>query len=160
MNQRKQSIQRAGLLVVILVLPFLTINVAAQTITIPVETAHNALVLQVNQVKDVNMIYYGKKLSSSGEYAQIPLEYRQASDYTGMYNSAYTPAGSRNLLEPAITVTHADGNNSLALKYVSHKETLVSKDVSLLSVQLKDPVYDFGVTLYYKSYFNEDVYLR
>ena len=157
MNQRKQSIQRAGLLVVILVLPFLTINVAAQTITIPVETAHNALVLQVNQVKDVNMIYYGKKLSSSGEYAQIPLEYRQASDYTGMYNSAYTPAGSRNLLEPAITVTHADGNNSLALKYVSHKETLVSKDVSLLSVQLKDPVYDFGVTLYYKSYFNEDV---
>ncbi|HAL83058.1 MAG TPA: alpha-galactosidase, partial [Mucilaginibacter sp.] len=70
---------------------------------------------------------------------------------------AYTPSGSRNLAEPAITVTHADGNNSLDLKYVSHNVTKISDDVSLLSIVLKDPVYDFEVTQYYKSYFKNDV---
>ena len=74
MNRRKQSIRRAGILAAFLFLPFLNLNVAAQTI--PVETAHNALVLQVTNAKDVNMTYYGKKLSSAGEYAQIPSEYR------------------------------------------------------------------------------------
>jgi alpha-galactosidase len=129
----------------------------AQSVDIPVETRNNALVLRAEGNKDVNIIYYGKVLSDASEYAKIPGEYRLSGDYTGMLTSAYTPSGSRNLVEPAITVTHADGNNSLDLKYVSHKVIKISEDVSLLSVLLKDPVYDFEVTLYYKSYFNDDV---
>ncbi|MEJ7678242.1 MAG: hypothetical protein WKG06_10360 [Segetibacter sp.] len=55
------------------------------------------------------------------EYANIPATTkRQGSDYSGIFNSAYTPAGSRNLIEPAIQVTHIDGNTSLDLQYVSH----------------------------------------
>ncbi len=133
------------------------ITVLAQTATIPVETANNALVMQVNANKDLSIEYFGLKLANAGEYSQIPGTYRQAADYTGLYNSAYTPSGSRNLLEPAITVTHADGNNSLDLRYVSHKVSEVSDGVSLLSILLRDPVYNFEVTLYYKSYFKEDV---
>jgi alpha-galactosidase len=129
----------------------------AQHIEIPVQTAHNALVLQVNDRKDLNIIYFGEKLANTGDYAQVPGVYRQSRDYTGLLNSAYTPAGSRNLVEPAIAVTHADGNNSLDLRYVSHQVTRVDDNVSLLSIVLKDPVYEFEVTLYYKSYFKEDV---
>ncbi len=136
----------------------LSLNATAQSITIPVETSHNAVVLQVNDKKDVGTIYLGKKLNNTASYEQVSGQYRQASDYTdGTINSAYSPSGSRGLFEPAISVTHADGNNSLDLKYVSHKVTKVADNVSLLSVTLKDPVYDFEVTLYYKSYFNEDV---
>lgn len=129
----------------------------AQSVIIPIETAHNALVLQADANKDVNTIFFGKKLAHAEEYGQIPATYKLSTDYTGQLNSAYTPSGSRNLVEPAITVTHADGNNSLDLHYVSHSVNKISDDVSLLSIRLKDPVYNFEVTLFYKSYFKEDV---
>lgn len=129
----------------------------AQQVNIPIETQHNALVLQVDAGKNLKTVYFGQKLSNPSEYGQVPGVYKQAEDVTGILNSAYTPSGSRNLLEPAITVTHADGNNSLDLRYVSHEVKKVSDDVSLLSIVLKDPVYDFQVTLFYKSYFKDDV---
>lgn len=130
----------------------------AQNITIPVETKNNALVLQVDGKKDVGTIYLGKKLSDAAAYAQIPAVYKQTADYTdNTSNSAYSTSGSRGYFEPAITVTHTDGNNSLDLRYISHKVTKTDNNVSLLSVVLKDPAYNFEVTLYYKSYFNEDV---
>jgi alpha-galactosidase len=145
------------------VLSFFLINsvlqndLSAQAVTIPIATKNNALVLQAQANKDLNIIYFGEKLADANEYNNVSKTYRQTEDYTQILNSAYTPSGSRNLVEPAITVTHADGNNSLDLKYVSHKIDKVDNDVSLLSVVLKDPVYPFQVTLYYRSFFNEDV---
>lgn len=131
---------------------------SAQMITIPIETSNNALVLQVNKNKDVNTVYLGSKLKSANEYAQIPAMYKQGTDYTdGAAGAAYSTSGSRNLFEPAVTVTHADGNNSLDLCYLNHKVTKIDSNVSLLTVTLKDPVYNFMVTLYYKSYFDQDV---
>ncbi|MDR6943743.1 alpha-galactosidase [Mucilaginibacter pocheonensis] len=122
--------------------------------TIYLETAQNALVLQTDSAHHLNNVYLGRRLNSAAGYEQIGL---QPGDYTGMYNSAYTPAGSRNLLEPAIAVTHADGNNSLDLKYVNSDLKKLSDDISLLEVHLKDPAYEFEVTLFYKSYYREDV---
>jgi len=136
---------------------FFSLNANSINVIIPVETSNNALVLQVNDNKDIRMIYFGKKLDYPDEYAQIPALYKQATDYSGLYDAAYTPSGSRNLLEPAITVTHADGNNSLDLRYVSHQATRLDDNISLLKVVLKDPVYPFEVDLYYKSYRKEDV---
>lgn len=129
----------------------------AQSTLIPIETANNALVLRVEPNKDLQTVYYGRRLSSGSEYALVPSVYRQPPDPSGLFNSAYTPSGSRNLIEPAITVGHADGNYSLDLRFVSQQVTRINDDVSLLAVLLKDPVYDFEVTLYYKSYYKEDV---
>ncbi|QTE40570.2 alpha-galactosidase [Mucilaginibacter gossypii] len=129
---------------------------AAQQVTIPVETQHNAIVLQTDAEKHLNMVYLGAKLANSAEYAGISKMYKQADD-SGVQNDAYTPSGSASLGEPAITVTHADGNKSLNLTYVSHAVSKVDDDISLLVVTMKDPVYDFEVKLYYKTYFKEDV---
>ncbi|MDR6944323.1 alpha-galactosidase [Mucilaginibacter pocheonensis] len=131
-------------------------NSFAQTVTIPVETQNNALVLQTDAGKNLKMIYFGAKLSNAAEYERIQKMYNQADD-SGILNSAYTPSGSANLAEPAITVTHADGNKSLNLVYVSNVVKKVDDDISLLTVTLKDPAYDFEVKLYYKTYFKEDV---
>ena len=131
--------------------PFL--HVSAQKVTLPIETANNTVVLQVDKDDYLKNIYFGKKLNDKNEYKLIAEIYRQSE----MYNSAYTPSGSRNLLEPAISVTHADGNPSLDLKYVSHEVRKVSDDISLLSIRLKDPVYNFDVTLFYKTFYLEDV---
>jgi len=135
----------------------LTTQVYAQAEIIPVETANNAMVLSVGAKKDLSIIFFGRKLASPAEYELIPRAYKENNDVNDELNAAYTPSGSRSLLEPAITVTHADGNNSLDLRYVSHQITKPADDVSLLSIRLKDPVYNFEVTLFYKSYYKEDV---
>ncbi|HTN20245.1 MAG TPA: alpha-galactosidase [Pelobium sp.] len=149
----KSSRERACFLLSLFLFVFIETN--AQTI--PIETKNNALVLQADSKKDFKIVFFGPKLFKASEYEQIPNTYHQTSDYTDILNSAYTPSGSRNLMEPAISVTHADGDNSLDLRYVSHSVKKISDDVSLLSVVLKDPVYNFEVTLFYKSYYNDDV---
>jgi alpha-galactosidase len=131
--------------------------VFAQKHIITVETAHNALVLGIDSNKDLNTVYIGVRLSSFNEYAAISGMYKPSTDYSGMLSAAYTPSGSRNLAEPAISLTHADGNNSLDLRYVNHKVLKINDDVSLLSITLKDPAYPFEVTLFYKSYYKDDV---
>ncbi len=130
--------------------------VTAQVI-IPIETANNALVLMADKGKNVSTIYFGTKLKKSTEYAQVNSTYKQTSDYSGLLNSVYTPSGSKNLLEPAISVTHADGNKSLDLVYVQHMIEKIDDNVSLTTIELKDPVYNFGVRVFYKSFFKEDV---
>lgn len=131
--------------------------VHAQEKLLTVETKSHALALRVTEQQDVNVAYFGKRLAIPEEYVWADSAYRQTADYTGLYASAYTPSGSRNLLEPAISVTHADGNQSLDLRYVSHEEQPLSQGISLLKVLLRDPVYPFDVTLYYKAYMEEDV---
>jgi alpha-galactosidase len=124
--------------------------------SIVIETKQNALVLQVSPEKYLDMVYFGNRLNNESEYASIVKAYGLSNNTSG-YNSAYTTSGTRNLLEPAISVTHADGNKSLDLKYVSHVISKINDDVSLLSISLKDSVYDFEVTLNYQTYFNENV---
>lgn len=136
---------------------FVSFSLSAQRLSIAVTTRHNAMVLEADSNKNLHTIYFGKKLNNADEYSQVPGLYKQTEDYTGILNAAYTPSGSKNLLEPAITVKHADGNNSLDLRYSSHQVTKIDDNVSLLTVILKDPAYNFQVTLHYKSYFKEDV---
>lgn len=129
----------------------------SQNTVISLETGKTALVLQVDAQKRLHYTYLGVKLDNRSEYGVIPAVERSGTDYTGMYNSVYTSSGSRNLLEPAITVTHADGNQSLDLQYVSYTSAKISPDVELLKILLKDPVYPIEVTLYYKAYYKENV---
>ncbi|MDB5154562.1 MAG: rafA [Mucilaginibacter sp.] len=143
-----------NVVIVFLTVAMGTMNVKAQSI--PIESKDNALVLQVNPDKHLDMVYFGNKLPDKNEYRAIAKAYRLDRN-TDEYNSAYTTSGTRNLLEPAISVTHADGNKSLDLQYVNHTVTKINDDVSLLVISLKDSVYDFEVTLNYQTYFNENV---
>jgi alpha-galactosidase len=54
-------------------------------------------------------------------------------------------------------LTHADGNNSLELKYISHDTEKIDDNVSVTSILLRDPVYQFEVTLFFKIYSHENV---
>lgn len=152
----KEYPRTKGSLTIILFL-LIGVTTSAQQNDIIIETKSNSLVLNINSKKELNTRYFGKKLSNVAEYANIESQYKQGQEYTGVTGAAYTTAGSKNLLEPAIAVTHADGNNSLDLHYVSHKTTGIDKNVQLFSILLKDPVYNFNVTLFYKAYFNDDV---
>lgn len=132
-------------------------GILAQKTVIPVQTKENALVLQADKSRNLSIIYYGKKLQNAREYELVPQAYNQTSDYTEVLNAAYTGSGSRNLVEPAITATHADGNNSLDLRYVKHEVQQLDNNTSLYTVALKDSAYDFEVILYYKAYQEQNV---
>jgi alpha-galactosidase len=70
---------------------------------------------------------------------------------------AYATFGTDNLFEPAVRMTHTDGNPSLELKYVSHKVEKPDENIKITQILLKDPEYPVEVTLNIKSYFAQDV---
>ena len=126
---------------------------------IVVATERTALALQVQRNGDLSVVHLGRRLQNPAEYAWAPAMQKPVheGDYTGLYNSAYTSGGSRNLLEPALRATHADGNPSLDLKYVRHETRPEGEGATLTTVLLKDPRYAFEVTLHYKAYPAVDV---
>ncbi len=132
-------------------------NLAQETATIPVETAANALVLQTDKDGRLSIIYFGAKLNNAKDYAGISKQYHLDTDNEGTGNGAYTPAGTYNLTEPALQLTHGDGNPSTELKFVSSDVKKIDENVSLITVVLKDPLYAVEVNLLYKTYFKENV---
>ena len=130
---------------------------AQQNTTISIRTKSNSLVLQTDNHNRLGTVYFGKSLANTTEDRIIPSQYQFNDPNAGIYNSAYTPAGTFNLLEPAIQITHADGNMSLDLKYISNTIKKIDADVMLYQIVLRDAVYRDEVDLMYKVYYNEDV---
>ena len=124
---------------------------------ITINTQSNTIVLQVNKDNELNTIYFGSKLNDEKNYEQLSSQYRQGTDYTNVYNSIYTPSGTKNLLEPAINVTHFDGNKSLSLQFEKVNSRQLEENISQTEISLKDPAYDLEVNLYFKAYFKEDI---
>jgi len=71
---------------------------------------------------------------------------------------AYPAFGNGYLCEPALRVTHADGNTSTDLVYVSHAVTHPSDGVTLTRIELKDRFYPFFVTLCCRSHAHTDIF--
>jgi alpha-galactosidase len=124
--------------------------------TIAIETKEYALVLKTDNTNRLFTHYFGKKLAQNSEYSSIPQQYKYTDSNAGIYNHAYTPSGSWNFLEPAIRVTHGDGNTSLELIYESHTTQKIDDNITLTTVFLKDPTYAVEVVLYYKIFANEN----
>src|SRR5690606_25928932 len=111
---------------------------------------------QVSEEKDVETTYLGDKLSDPKEYIHVVNQYQQGTDYSEIYNSIYTPAGSKNILEPAIQLTHADGNTSLSLDFISKKVSNIENNTQT-EILLKDPAYNVEVRLFFKAYHDENI---
>lgn len=143
-----------------LVLFMLTVytSFAQQPATIFIETKDNALVLKTDNENRLGIIHFGRKLLNNAEYAGIDQQYNLKDDGNAVINNnVYTPAGTWSIVEPAIQVTHSDNNNSLELKYISSETKKIDDNTALTSVLLKDPVYPVEVTLFFKTWYRENV---
>ena len=129
----------------------------AQQVIIPIVTENNTMLLQTDNINRLCTVYFGKAISNESEYSSVAAQYNFNDANAGIYNNAYTPAGTWNFSEPAIQVKHSDGNPSLELKYVSHKKENIDANISLTSIVLKDSLYPFQVTLFYKVWEKENV---
>lgn len=144
---------------VLFVLPllFLINTVWAQAVTIPIETSNHALVLQTDKDGHLWIVHFGNRLLNKPDYANTSAQYHYSDANAGLYNNAYTASGTWNLSEPALQVTHGDGNPSTELKYVSHQTKFEGDNISVTVVKLNDPVYKLYVDLFYKTWSKENV---
>jgi len=127
--------------------------------TIEIATKNNVLILETDQDQSLLSTYLGKKLTNSEEYPGIQKldKYKPGSDDLFNKREAYIASGSVNLLEPALSVMHADGNKSTVLTFSEVKTEQLDQNRKLTSIILKDPKYNFRVTLKYLAYYNENV---
>jgi alpha-galactosidase len=117
-------------------------------IFIPISTLNTDLVFKVNgRDGRLYQVYLGSKLSNISE-----LKLARNADHI-----AYATFGTDNLFEPAVRMTHSDGNPSLELKYVNHNIEKLDGNLTITNILLKDPEYPVEVTLHIKAYSAEDV---
>jgi alpha-galactosidase len=129
----------------------------AQEIRIPISTENSTILLETDRDMRLRTVYFGFALRDTSEYASVSRGYRYFDSNAGIYNAAYTPAGTWNISEPAIQVIHGDGNSSLDLKYVSHKQEVLDENITITRIVLEDELYPFRVTLNYKTWKLENV---
>lgn len=130
---------------------------AQQATIVQIETKSNSLIFKSDENKRLRTIYFGKKLQNKEEAKWITTPSKSTDDNSGICNAVYTPSGSWSMFEPAISITHADGNISTELLFQSAQEQKENENVSLTTILLKDPVYQTEVKLFYKVYIQEDV---
>jgi alpha-galactosidase len=151
-------------LISILILAALFTLIQAQEIpAIQVETSKSVLILKVGKDQKLYQCYLGTKLNSNTSYDALSRESAKSfvindgNPIVNLRHLVYPTFGTDNLFEPAIRMTHNDGNPSLELFYVSHQSVKKDDNVTETIIKLKDPQYPVDVTLHYKTYFNENV---
>lgn len=112
-----------------------------------ISTDNTALLYKVNGKNRLEQVYYGKTLSQPDELTKAPLE--------GV--TAYTTFGTNYEFEPALKVTHADGNTSTELGYVKDECVKEKEGITHYVISLKDEHYDFFVDLHLQAYEKEDI---
>lgn len=134
------------------------INAYAQKNVI-ITTRSNALIFEVDSDHSLRQVYYGKKLTGDTEYSHIQTLDKVVPGSDDVYNKreAYVASGGINLLEPALSITHADGDKSTALTFLRSEVTEIDANSKQTTIFLKDEVHPLQVRLHYIARIKEDV---
>lgn len=132
--------------------------VAAQK-TIRVCTDNTDLVLQVNNNGRLYMVYLGDKLINASDVDKFDWTMDTGSDASVSQrgHEAYMCSGGEDFFEPALGVTHADGNKTTFLYYKDSQVRAVNGGNETI-VTLADNKYDVEVRLHYIAYPKQNVF--
>ena len=122
-------------------------SATADSRLIGITTAHSALALFAGDDGRLYQLTYGRAAATASVPKRTP---NREAEFHPQYGDGF-------ICEPALQVTHADGNTSTALVYVRHQATALDGGVTLTRIELKDRFYPLFVTLCLKSYGQEDV---
>ena len=125
---------------------------------IRISTRHLDLVLQVAENARLYQTYLGDKLLHEEDLNRLKWQVHAASDVSVSERGweVYSGSGNEDFFEPALAVTHADGNPSTWLYYVSSSTHAVDGGTQT-DILLRDDKYPLEVTLHYVAYPEEDV---
>lgn len=132
--------------------------VAAQK-TIRVCTDNTDLVLQVNNNGRLYMVYLGDKLINASDVDKFEWTMDTGSDASVSQrgHEAYMCSGGEDFFEPALGVTHADGNKTTYLYYKDSQVRAVNGGNETI-ITLADNKYDVEVRLHYIAYPKQNVF--
>lgn len=143
------------ILTICLCLPIVSIGADARIQLIEINTQNTQMVMSVNSQGELLFHHYGKKIGDCTPFL-LKKSYRRA-DY-GIDPMGYSTRGGRNFNEPALAVTHFDGNLNTNLVYTSHNTTPLSdSNVRQTVIVLRDSKYPLTVELRYTAHQAEDV---
>ena len=125
---------------------------------IRIATDNTDLVLEVGPNKRVYQTYLGPKLRYESELRNLSWSQHAASDGSVSTRGweAYSTSGNEDFFEPALGITHADGNMTTYLYYVDSSQEEVPGGIHT-RINLKDDKYPVNVTLNYVAYLKENV---
>ncbi len=126
--------------------------------SIRISTDQTDLVLQVPENGRLYQVYLGPKLLHEQEFSNFPWFVHPASDGSVSRRGweVYSGSGNEEYYEPAIGITHADGNPCTYLYYVSHESKAIEGGTETI-IRLRDNQYPVDVTLHYLAYARENV---
>lgn len=126
--------------------------------TIRVSTDKTDLVLKVSPKGRLYQVYLGDKLRNPADYDHLPWEVYASSDaaVSTRGHEAYAASGGEDFFEPAVAVTHADGNKTTYLYYQNVEQKAVNGGTETV-ITLRDQVYPLTVRLHYVAYPKENV---
>ena len=128
---------------------------AAEPQVINIRTNDLSMVMSVAPNGEVLFHHFGGRIDDASPAAGIK-SYRRTDH--GTDNLAYSTMGGRNFREPALRVTHADGDMNTELRYVSHTtRTLADTNVTRTVIKLTDTTQALDVELFYTAYAEENV---
>lgn len=127
--------------------------------TIRVCTDNTDLVLQVNNNGRLYMVYLGDKLINASDVDKFEWTMDTGSDASVSQrgHEAYMCSGGEDFFEPALGVTHADGNKTTYLYYKDSQVRAVNGGNETI-VTLADNKYDVEVRLHYIAYPKQNVF--
>ena len=127
----------------------------AQQQVIDIRTDGVSLILTAAPGQEVLFRHFGGRIDNPAPLADYKSGRR--ADY-GTEDLAYPAMGGRNFREPALRVTHADGDINTELRYVAHQtRRLADKNVTQTVVQMSDCCQPLDVELVFTAYAKEDV---
>ena len=125
---------------------------------IRISTNQTDLILQVGENGRLYQSYFGEKLLHDSDLEAFSWDIHAASDGSVSQRGweAYSGSGNEDFFEPAIAITHTDGNPSTWLYYVSSAQQPVPGGTQT-DITLRDDRYPVEVTLHYVAYAEENV---
>lgn len=131
---------------------------AADKQSIRINTDNIDLILQVSPKNRLYQVYLGEKLNSTADFDHFNWNIYAGSD--GAYGirgrEAYPGSGGEDMFEPALAITHADGNQTTYLYYKKSTQKAVPGGTETI-IELADDKYAVQVTLHYVAYMKENV---
>lgn len=125
---------------------------------IRIATDDTDLVLEVGPNNRLYQTYLGPKLLHEEDLQNLSWSKRAASDgsVTTRGWEVYSTSGSEDFFEPALGVTHSDGNMTTYLYYVDSSQKAVPGGMHTV-INLRDDKYPVNVTVNYVAYPAENV---
>ena len=126
--------------------------------TIRISTQNTDLVFTTSPSGRLYQVYFGTPLANASEYELLPWSVYAASDgaVCTRGHEVYATSGNEEFFEPALAITHADGNPTTYLYYKSHRQSPVDGGMETV-ITLDDDKYPVEVELHYVAYAKENV---